>query len=73
MTSDEQEALSRVYYARRVLRLSSGRYAVFALNCTRVEIVDDPRECDLDFHPATSMPKRRYSMAAVLDQIIKNL
>lgn len=67
MTPDTQEALSRIHYARRVLHLESGRYAVFALNLLSCEIVDDPRECDLTFHP----PKPHF--APSLNEIVAAL
>lgn len=70
MSPDEQEARSRVYYAKRVLRLESGRYAVFSVDLQDLEVVDDPRECDLAFYPpAKPLARARVS----LDMIVENL
>jgi hypothetical protein len=50
MESEIQEALSRAHYAHRVLKLESGRYAVFAFDLCSCEILDDPRDFDLTFN-----------------------
>lgn len=73
MTPDEQEALSRAHYARRVLRLESGRYAVFDMTLTQVEILDDPRDADLDFHLPDRAQKALHAIVLNLDDVLNLL
>lgn len=64
MTKDEQEALSQKYYCWGILRLKSGKYAIFDRSFQLKVVVSDPAEFDLSFDAANKY-RQQFSQPRV--------